>query len=75
MICSPDEVAETQHEDTDSRELDHIVQVRIEFFDVIAKHGRQRQWPKALCESDHGRRCDAEHLPPLAPIQGIVRVL
>lgn len=55
MICSPDEVAETQHEDTDSRELDHIVQVRIEFFDVIAKHGRQRQWPKALCESDHGR--------------------
>ena len=64
----PDEVTETEHQNTHANELNDAGDVGIERFDEIGKHRRKRQRTEALTE---GYCCGHGHgseFPFLAPV-------
>jgi len=64
----PEEIAETQDKDTDSRELDDVCKGGMEFFDKIPEHRCQCQWAKPLREGREQNTEDGRSLPHRRPI-------
>lgn len=71
----PNEVAEAKDEDGHSGELDGIRQRAVEFLDVVAKHGGERQRSEPLHEGDETGGDDRRDLPTRLPVQRIVLVV
>lgn len=48
----PDEVTESQHEDTYACELHCAGEIGVEVLNICGKHGREREWTETLSEGN-----------------------
>ena len=75
MADIPNEVAEPENQDGNSSELYCVRKGTVEGHNVVAKHGREGQWSKALHECNKACRHDCCHFPGQRPIQRIVLIV
>ena len=52
----PDEVTETENQDSHTGELDGIGEGAVECYDVVSEHRCEGEWAKTLHEGDKARR-------------------
>lgn len=70
----PDEVTESEDQDSHACELHNSRQARVEILHVIRKHRRESQRPESLREGDECGSSDAAGLPERRPVQWIIRI-
>jgi hypothetical protein len=66
--CIPDEITESQYQDSNTSELYHVGKIRMEGFNIISKHGCQSERAHPLGEGSQRCTVYRETFPHWTPI-------
>lgn len=71
----PDEIAETENQNTDTSELDGLRQRAVEISHVVLELRRQREGAESLNKGNIGSDGNSRRFPPEGPIEWVVLVI